>query len=246
MPVFLISSSHIQHGSITVTGQLLEHLRDSLRIRIGEEIWVGDEQRRRYRVRVSQIGKRDLRGEILETVTGPAATRPSLTLGQVLLKGERMDWVIQKATELGVVSIIPLISMRAIQRPRTERLDHQQKRWQRIALEAAQQAERWETPSVALPTEASVFFKNHPDTALKLILSERGPGQSLASLQYPDDPAQSIVLAVGPEGGWDREEVSCALACRFAPITLGSRILRSETAAIAAISVIQSRLGELG
>lgn len=246
MPVFMIFSSHVRHGSVTIAGPLLEHLKDSLRIKIGEEIWVGDERRRRYRIRVSQIGRRDLHGEILEELTGSAATGPPVTLGQALLKGERMDWVIQKATELGVASIIPLVSRRVITRPRAERLDHQRERWQRIALEAAQQAERWEVPSVVLPSDASDFFKNQPGTSLKLILSERTPGQGLTSLQYPGDPERRVVLAIGPEGGWDKEELSLALSCSFTAVTLGSRILRSETAAIAALSVIQSRLGELG
>src|SRR5688572_12546152 len=101
MPVFFISSDAVQNGTVTVTGSLLDHLRASLRTRDGEEIWFGDGQRRRYRVRVSRIDSRALQGEILEEQARPLTTSPPITVAQALLKGDRMDWVVQKASELG-------------------------------------------------------------------------------------------------------------------------------------------------
>lgn len=246
MPVFFIPSDSIQDGTVTVTGPLLDHLRASLRTRTGEELWVGDEQRRRYRLRVTHIDRRSLRGVILDTQTGPPLTNPPLALGQAILKGDRMDWVVQKAAELGVAAIVPIISGRAIPRPKAERAGLQQRRWQRIAFEASQQAERWDVAVIAPAVSATGFFTQHGASPCKLILSERQTAQSLRSIELPEDPSSEIVLAIGPEGGWEKEECALALDAGFTAITLGERILRAETAAIAAISIVQSRLGECG
>lgn len=246
MPVFFIASSQVQNGTATITGTLLHHLRTSLRTQIGETLWVGDDRRQRHLIRVTQLDRHRLIGVVLDQHPGPARRSPAFTVGQALLKGDRMDWFIQKATELGADSIIPLMTSRAIIRPRALRVTTQQQRWQRIALEAAQQAERWEIPSVAAPCEATTFFATQPPAAVNLILSERGPGQSLASIPLPKGPESTIVIATGPEGGWTKEELATALEQGFSPITLGDRILRAETAALAALSILQSRLGELG
>ncbi|WP_447972629.1 RsmE family RNA methyltransferase [Nitrospira sp. Kam-Ns4a] len=246
MPVFFIQASQVQNGAVCVTGPLLNHLRASLRIRPGEELWLGDERRRRYRVRVTSLGRQELTGQVLEERSGPPVTWPTLLLGQCLLKGERMEWVIQKATELGAAGLVPMISSRSVVRPQPDRVAGQRERWQRIALEAAQQSERWEVPEVAAPCEAREFFLRGSRATLALILSERGPGKPLSSIALPAGPAASLAVAVGPEGGWTGEELEAAVACGFVPATLGKRILRAETAVLAALSILQSRLGELG
>ena len=246
MPVFFITPDHVQDDTVKVDGPLLHHLRSSLRCRVGEEVWLVDDTRRRYRVRIVDINRRMLSGRILERQHMPCPSSPTLTIGQALLKGERMDWVIQKASELGAASLIPLVSRHAIARPRADRLVPQQQRWQRIALEAAQQAERWEVPVVHTTCEATEFFAGQPVHAVSLILSERGDGRSLTSVALPSGPAGHVAIAVGPEGGWTKEERGNALHCGFTPVTLGTRILRAETATLAALAILQSRLGELG
>ena len=245
MPVFFIAPECIDNGTVTIQGALLKHLRDSLRTQIEKELWVADGQRR-YRIRVEHIDRRHLQGRILSEQARPCRVNPSLLLGQAVLKGDRMDWAVQKATELGTAAIVPLISARVIARPKAERLGSQQERWQRIALEASQQAERWDVPAVKPPTRVSDFFTDDSLPLFRLILSERVDGLSLSSIELPTSPDTSIVLAVGPEGGWEKEELAQALDSRFTPVTLGRRILRAETAAVAAISIVQSRLGELG
>jgi 16S rRNA (uracil1498-N3)-methyltransferase len=245
MPVFFVPPESVQRQTVTITGTLLDHLRASLRIQRGEELWMGT-GRRRYRIRVSDVDRRELRGDILDEQSAPGETGPSVTLGQAMLKGERMDWVVQKATELGVAVIAPVVSARVITRPKADRLKPQQERWQRIALEAAQQAERWTIPVVSSSQSVSDFFETQAPSSLRLLLSERRSGQRLHAVALPDGPDHQVVLAVGPEGGWEGEEVQHALERGFTPVTLGSRILRAETAAIAAISILQSRLGELG
>ena len=246
MPVFFITADQIQHETVTITGELLDHLRASLRVRTGERIWTGDERRRRYLIEVTHVDRRALQGHVVEQRTGPAPATPRLLLGQALLKGERMDWTIQKATELGVAAIIPLVSSHTVVRPKHARADSQQERWQRIAIEAAQQSERWDVPAVGSPCGVSEFFAKPDPAVLKLILSERGSGLSLRSVSLPSAPAHTIALAIGPEGGWRDEELDQAGVNGFLAVTLGARILRAETAALAALSILQSRLGELG
>ena len=246
MPVFFITSDQVQNGTATVTGPLLHHLRTSLRTRIGETLWVGDDRRRRHLIQVTQLDRHQLVGRVLEQHDGPIRRSPAVTIGQALLKSDRMDWVIQKVTELGAASFVPLMGRYVVLRPKAARVATQQQRWQRIAVEAAQQAERWEIPTVAAPCEAAAFFAKQPPADVNLILRERGPGQSLASIPLPNSPESTIVIATGPEGGWAREELGIALEHGFTPVTLGKLILRAETAALAALSILQSRVGELG
>lgn len=246
MPVFFITADQIHEKAVAITGPLLEHLRASLRVQTGERIWVGDERRRRYLIEVTQVDRRMLSGTVIEQRTGPASSAPRILIGQAILKGERMDWAIQKTTELGAAAIVPLVSEHTVVRPKQERVGAQQERWQRIAVEAAQQSERWDVPAIGIPCTAMEFFSTPAPAALKLILSERETGQRLGAITLPSSPTQTIALAIGPEGGWRDEELARAAANGFLPVTLGARILRAETAALAALSVIQSRLGELG
>jgi 16S rRNA (uracil1498-N3)-methyltransferase len=246
MPVFFITSQQIHNGVITITDPLLTHLRASLRVRSGEEIRVGDERRRRYLMRVVEVDGARLRGQIIEEQTAPPRPQHAISIGQAILKGEKMDWVIQKATELGMAQLTPLISSHAIVRPKPDRSVAQQERWQRIALEAAQQSECWECPQILAPCEARSYFQQGPPQSVNLILSERGPGWSLASCPLPAGGSSLIRMAIGPEGGWGEEEFAQAVESGFSPVTLGQRILRAETATLVALSLLQSRLGELG
>lgn len=245
MPVFFITAAQVHNGTVTIVGPLLDHLRASLRVQAGEEIRVGDEQRRRYRISITRIGRHELVGRIVQEEQEPDRRSPPLILAPALLKGDRMDWLVQKATELGVSSIVPLITRYSVVRPRATRIPHQRLRWERIALEAAQQSERWDIPTLEDPRDFDEFVPRQPDTHGRLILNERASGHSLLAVPLPEDATRPIVLVVGPEGGWAPEELEQARARGFSFVTLGNRILRAETAALAGLSVLQSRLGEL-
>jgi 16S rRNA (uracil1498-N3)-methyltransferase len=158
-----------------------------------------------------------------------------------------MDWVIQKTTELGVRTIIPIESRLSIIQLKADRIAGQTARWKRIALEAAQQSEQWHIPTIAGPLSLSACVTQRPADSLTLILTERRNRiGTLADVTLPASPEASILVLVGPEGGWAEEEVSTAEWTGCVPITLGPRILRAETAAMTAIGILQHRLGELG
>lgn len=245
MPAFFISSSDIHGTELTLTGDLCHHLRASLRVKPGELLWLTDEHRQRYRVRVTQLAQQALRTAILERRDGPIETGPTLLLAQALLKGDHMDWVVQKASELGVRTILPLISRHGVVRPQSGRIATQVARWQRIATEAAQQSEQWEPPKVLEPMESRRFFSTSTATC-SLLLAERQETVALFKVPLPTLPMEHLALAIGPEGGWAEEEISLAVRENYQAVSLGEHILRADTAAVTALSIVQSRLGRLG
>jgi 16S rRNA (uracil1498-N3)-methyltransferase len=246
MPVFFVPLTCITQQTISVTGDTLLHLRDSLRINVGEMVFFGDGQGRRYHTEITAVTKQFLSARIIQTIVQPTPKAPTLILGQSLLKGERMDWVIQKATELGMHELAPIESRHSVVQLRADRVDHQLARWQRIALEAAQQSEQWRLPTIAQPQSLSTLLTSRASSTVTLMLAERRDGKSLHTLVLPQDATGSLLVLIGPEGGWSKEEIEMAEQAGVVPIALGPQILRSETAAIAAISILQSRLGELG
>jgi 16S rRNA (uracil1498-N3)-methyltransferase len=245
MPAFFIASSDIRETAITLTGDLCHHLRASLRVKPGECLWLTDEQRRRYRVTVMEVNSERLVTRILEQVDGPVEKGPAILLAQALLKGDHMDWVVQKASELGARSIVPVIAQHSVVRPQAGRTAAQVSRWQRIAMEAAQQSEQWQAPRVLAPIEFRQFFVHAP-AATSLILAERRDTVGLAAIPLPSLVSESVSLLIGPEGGWAKEEIDLALEQGSHAVSLGSFILRAETAAVAALTVVQSRVGRLG
>ena len=245
MPTFFLASEAIVPPTVHISGPLLNHLRQSLRLQPGEILTVTDDRGRRYRTEIIEVTSRAVTGRIVETIAAPVRTSPSIVLAQALLKGEKMDWVIQKATELGVERIVPLAASHSVIRLRADRIEHQLARWQRIALEAAQQSERWSVPIISPPAAVRELLDWSKPAQSKLVLAERSQGASLTAVPLAR-AGDEIWLLVGPEGGWEDEELGQVLQHGYTAITLGSRILRAETAAIATISVLQSRLGGLG
>lgn len=245
MPVYFITADHVQGGRVNVTGALQRHLQASLRTQAGEEVWFGIPSRHRYRVRVTRADRTQLSGEILEERPRPPQACSGLELAVALLKSDKMDWTVQKATELGVTSIVPLLSQRTIVRPQAAKAAQQAERWRRIALEAAQQAERWDVPVVRLPKTIGEYSATSVPGP-RLMLCERRTSAGLQAVDLPGDPALTVTLMVGPEGGWTEAEIDEALGRGWIPVSLGERILRAETAALAALAVLQSRIGNLG
>ena len=245
MPAFFIPSSDIRGVEITLTGDLCHHLRASLRVTAGECLWLTDERRRRYRTEVMEVAQQRMTVRILDQREGPVETGPAVLLAQALLKGDHMDWVVQKASELGVRTILPLIARHGIVRPQAGRVATQVSRWQRIATEAAQQSEQWQLPRVLEPLESRQFFSGPASTG-SLILAERREAVGLSNAPLPASLTETLSLIVGPEGGWAHEELSLALAQGCLAVSLGAHILRADTATVTALSIVQSRLGRLG
>src|SRR4051812_10075007 len=199
MPLFFLPRDLITSASITITGELLLHVRDSLRMRVGDALLIGDGQGRRYRCTVTAVTRQAVTACIIETEAEPPRHAPAIVVGQALLKGDKMDWVIQKATELGVNSIIPLQTRHSVVQPKADRLETQRARWQRIALEAAQQSEQWTVAAVTAPQSLSPQMQHLSGCATRLMLAERRESvPSLSSITLPSSAEQEILILVGP------------------------------------------------
>jgi len=235
----LPSAFNLTQQTVTLAAEEARHLRDVLRLKTGDEVYVFDGLGHEFRCEVSNV-RRDSTELRIESEVDPAKPESQLQLNLcvALLKGEKFDLVVQKATELGVTKITPLLTRYAdIHLRDASDATKRVARWQRIALEAAKQSGRAFVPEISVP----VAFENALEIeGVGVMFSER-EGETLESL-----PASgSITALVGSEGGWADEEIDAARARDFHVVTLGGRILRAETAAIAVTVLMQHRFGDL-
>lgn len=165
------------------------------------------------------------------------APRLRLTLLCALLKGEKLDWVVEKATELGAARILPVACARSVRRLEPARASRQRERWARIATAAAQQCRRPDVPEVGEVRALEAALREAEAAPLRLLPYEGAAGARLAEA-LPDEVPPAACLLIGPEGGLAEEEVAAAVAAGFRVCGLGPRILRAETAALAALSIL--------
>lgn len=229
------SAFNFTKRTVTLTADEARHLREVLRLKPGDEVSVFDGEGKEYRARVVSARRESAELELGEEIATARPESPlQLTLAVALLKGEKFDLVVQKATELGVNKIIPLITRYADIKLRDESdAAKRVARWQRIALEAAKQSGRAVVPEVSLPVTFGSLLDGNC-----VLFSERG-GHEFKQIEKP------ITAIIGSEGGWSDEELDQARAAGAQVVTLGGRILRAETAAITAAALLQHRFGDL-
>lgn len=233
---FYAAQENFSSGKVTLSFEETRHLRDVLRLRAGDKAQVFDGAGNEFLCRIECIAKRHTELKILEKVQPAAESKLELTLAVALLKGEKIDLVIQKAVELGVMKIVPLVTRRADVKLKDE--EKKLRRWQKIALEACKQSGRARLMSVEPPTDFEDFVGMAKGT--RILFAERG-GNSFSIIK----PDIKMTAVIGAEGGWEATEVEKARKGGFQIITLGGRILRAETAAIATAAILQHRFGDL-
>jgi 16S rRNA (uracil1498-N3)-methyltransferase len=225
------------------------YLTRVLRLAVDDKVTLFDGNTVEATARITRVGPRALELEIEERHAVAAIDRPHVTVIQGLAKGDKLDLVVQKATELGAARIIPVTTSRAIARldANTIRTMSRRARWQKIAREASRQSGRLDVPEVEGVTALTTALAASPKEALKLMLWEGARQTTLRSVLPADgEPPRQIVIAVGPEGGFTVEEVEAARHAGFTPVGLGPRILRTETAALVVLSILGYALGDLG
>jgi 16S rRNA (uracil1498-N3)-methyltransferase len=238
---FFISSKGINGARAILTGAEHHHLAHVLRLKSGDDVYIFTENDEEYLAEIKKIDKEKSTIIIKEKIKGKAA-EPLLkiTLLQAIARGGRMEMIVQKATELGIAVLIPLVTERSLH---PKNVEEKQKRWQRVSLEAAKQCGRRRGAIINQILEVEeIDCTQLPQ--LKLILAEK-EGRRFKEVAA-DFSISEIALMVGPEGGWCDREIKWAITNGFIPVHLGPRILRAETASIAAISIIQYHLGDLG
>ncbi len=235
-PRFFISSSQVREDRITVTGEDVRHIASVLRMKTGDELLLCDGQGTDYRVRIIDAGKKEIRTEVVGSTRRELAG-PAITLGQGLPKSDKMDWIVQKATELGVSSIVPLDTERTIVKIRDE--EKRVSRWQKICREAAMQSNRPDIPRVEPILRFSDFLRTlNSELGTLLLLPWEEGTDPIKNVLRTHPTAQNIIVLIGPEGGFSSSEAELAKANGFHAVSLGPNILRTETAAVAVLSML--------
>jgi 16S rRNA (uracil1498-N3)-methyltransferase len=246
MARFFLPKEKIQGQRATVADDELAHLRTVLRLKPGDRFIFFDDTGWEHEAVVRSFSGH--RGDIDILRSYQAEREPALqiTLAVGLTKGEKMDFVIEKATELGVLNFVPFISTYTVPRLEGRKVEARAERWKKIAVSAAKQSGRTRLPKVYTLCEFREFVRQPWDDMLKLFFWEREVQQTLKQVHDRQPDVRAILLAIGPEGGFSLEESDMAQRHGFRSVRLGPRILRAETAAVAALSLVQFLWGDLG
>ncbi|PIE20879.1 MAG: 16S rRNA (uracil(1498)-N(3))-methyltransferase [Neptuniibacter caesariensis] len=225
---------------IQLSDSVVQHVSRVLRMRSGEHLILFNGDGKEYLAALGQVDKRKAYAHIFEQRSPRSESPLAVHIGQTLSRGERMDFAVQKSTEMGMSHMTPLFSKRCEVKLPPERQGKRVNHWQQIAISACEQSGRVVPPSIALP-ETLVNWVARQDAELKLVLHHH----SEVSLQRMTPPT-STALLIGPEGGLTDEEVELAQAHGFKPLTLGPRVMRTETAPVAALTLLNYLWGDLG
>uniref|UniRef100_Q3AU46 Ribosomal RNA small subunit methyltransferase E n=1 Tax=Chlorobium chlorochromatii (strain CaD3) TaxID=340177 RepID=Q3AU46_CHLCH len=227
---------HPATNQVSIEGEEFHHLVRVLRKREGELILVTDGNGLRCEVRIASISKHDVQGEIISTTTiEPPSTRVTVALS-LLKNPQRFEWFLEKATELGISTIIPMVTARTVVQPSNDRVHNKLKRWRTIVLSAARQSKRYYLPQVVEPQRFS-------DVLNRSGYDERCmPFEAATSSPTLHCAGKNILFLIGGEGGFSAEEVQQAEATGCRTMSLGTTILRAETAALFAVAYVRSQL----
>nr|WP_295375330.1 16S rRNA (uracil(1498)-N(3))-methyltransferase [Pseudoxanthomonas sp.] len=228
--------------TFTLPEAAANHLTRVLRLREGDECVLFNGDGQDHVARLLSVGKREVQVEVVSSLAVDRESPLHLTLIQGIARGEKMDLILQKATELGIARIQPVNAERTEVKLDAERLDKRVAHWRSVVVSACEQSGRARVPEVSMPTALMPAAQACNAADLRLLLDPVGD-LSLAGLSPP--AGAGIVVAIGPEGGWSPRDREILLASGFLGLRLGPRILRTETAGLAAIAALQSRYGDL-
>lgn len=237
---WFFSHENISGGEYLITGEDAKHIEKSLRMKKGEELTLVSPDLSQHKCEIADFSGEGVLVSVTETFPCRQEATVKVTLYQSLAKGDKMDMIVQKAVELGVHRIVPVETARCVSRPDEKSLRKKTERWQKIATGAAQQSCRGIIPQVSDAMSFDNALKEAAENDLGIIFYEGG-GEALSALINKD--IKSVAIFVGPEGGFEAEEVEAAKAAGVNPATLGRRILRAETAPLAGISAIMCLSG---
>ncbi len=242
---FFVSPEVFADGCATISGDLFRHMVKVLRLKPGAGVLLADGRGTEFTGIIASVGKETLVVTIQESRIAAPADMPRITLFQGLPKGDKLEFILQKTTELGVAEVIPFAASRSVSRIRKGEEAEKVSRWQRIVQEAARQSGCGSVPQVALAGSMGEVVKLSGH-GVKFLLWEGEKvnrlKDTLAGLPKPE----TIALIVGPEGGLSAEEAATATDNGFIPVSLGPRIVRTETAGLVMMAILQFYWGDLG
>lgn len=228
---------------IHINGTDVNHIKNVLRMKCGEDVWISDGGDKEYHCQIEELGEDEVLLHILYAQEPEYELPNKLYLFQGLPKADKMELIIQKAVELGAYSVVPVSTRRCVVKLDNRKAEKKVSRWQQIAESAAKQSKRMLVPevhSVMTFKEALAYAK---ELDVLLIPYELAKGmKETKELIQAIEPGKSIGVFIGPEGGFEEQEVADAMEAGAKPITLGHRILRTETAGLAVLSVLMFQL----
>ncbi|MBR3516976.1 MAG: 16S rRNA (uracil(1498)-N(3))-methyltransferase [Lachnospiraceae bacterium] len=258
MQHFFVEASQIQGNRICITGTDVNHIRNVLRMHPGEEISVSNGvDGREYRCEIDTISEDEVLCRLMFIKEDGVELPVRITLFQGLPKADKMELIIQKAVELGAAEIVPVATARCVVKLDEKKARSKTERWQMISEAAAKQSKRAVVPQVVPPMTMKEALQYASQMAVAAIPYELAEGmqatdrfleevQKLALQKCADGDAPQVGIFIGPEGGFTEEEIELAKDCNVCPVSLGKRILRTETAGLAILSVLMFHLEERG
>jgi len=217
------------------------HVARVLRMRAGAPLIVFDGTGGAFQAELAQVEGDNVTARLVHRTSDTAESPLKVTLVQGVSRSERMDWTLQKATELGVAAIAPVLTARSVVRLDDKQASKKQQHWRGIVIGACEQCGRTRVPNVSAPMQLRSYFANVRKEGLRLVLSPSAPGSLAGLASLPS----KVELLIGPEGGLDDDELTAARTAGFTPVRLGPRVLRTETAAVVALAVLQALWGDL-
>ncbi len=245
---FYVEPPALAADRIEVPEALAHRLSRVLRLHVGDEIALFDGAGDEVRVRLDEVTDRRVVAAVVERYEAPPEPHTRLRLYQSITKGERFEWLLEKGTEIGVASFVPLLAARAVVKTAAEgnRMD----RWRRIVVEAAEQCGRGAVPSVEAPQPFADALASAPGL---LVVPYESAGPNAPNVRAAIDADVDALFAlgevslfIGPEGGYEESEIEQATAAGAKIVSLGDRVMRSETAGLVAATLVMDVIGELG
>ena len=242
---FFVEPGNIGEKEIVITGADVNHIRNVLRMRTEEEVLIADGQGAEYRCKLIELSENEVRAQILWKLDGNAELASAITLFQGLPKSDKMDLIVQKCVELGVDRIVPVSTKRAVVKLDAKKEQTRLKRWNTISESAAKQSGRGVIPEVSGVMSFGKALEEAKKLDVLLIPYERAEHMTETRRVMGEiRPGQSVGIFIGPEGGFEESEVEEAVAAGAQAITLGRRILRTETAGLAVMAMLGYLLEE--
>lgn len=240
---FFVTPEQVKDDKVQIIGSDVNHIKNVLRMKLGEEVQISDGNNGKYLCKICAMSAEDVRLEILEKLETDTELPSKLYLFQGLPKGDKMEWIIQKAVELGVYEVIPVATKRAVVKLDEKKAVKKVERWNGIAESGAKQSGRNSIPTVqrVMTYKEALQYAESLDVLLipyELAEDMKQTRQVIEAII----PEQSVGIFIGPEGGFETDEVELALAQGAKAITLGKRILRTETAGLTTLSILMYHL----
>ncbi len=243
---FFIEKKYIDGNNALITGKDVNHLKNVLRLKQGEDVHVFDGTGIEYEAKIKNVAPDEIAIELVCEFSSNLASPVEVTIGQAFLKDKKMDTIVRHLTELGMVRWIPFMASRSIPSPNMKRLTQRKERWQKIVKESLKQCKLSYLPEIYDTVSYDELLTLSDDCDLKVFFWEEEVISLTSIKKTIEKTPKKIFIMLGPEGGFSEEEANAAKEKGFITASLGPRIMKADTASVAALTLIQFIFGDIG